>query len=104
MTDDVESQLRSIWLDILHIVGIDLKSSDDLFALGGTSSQTALLVSKIQQWFGVEIRVAPFFFLEKSTLKDMCDVVAQAQDGQLVDNTANMTISLLQDSLLGEDI
>ncbi|KAJ5519851.1 hypothetical protein N7463_000304 [Penicillium fimorum] len=102
VADDIESQLRTIWLDILQVVGISLKSSDDFFALGGTSLQTALLVSKIQQSFGVGIRVAALF--EKPTLKDMCDLVTEARSGtQLADNTADMTI-WLQDSSLGRDL
>ncbi|KAJ5871659.1 uncharacterized protein N7529_004012 [Penicillium soppii] len=102
MADDVESRLRTIWLDILQVVGINLKSTDDFFALGGTSLQTALLVSKIQQSFGVGIRVAALF--EKPTLKDMCDLVTEARNGtHLADNTSDMAI-WLQDSILGRDL
>jgi amino acid adenylation domain-containing protein/thioester reductase-like protein len=101
-TDDIESHLRKIWLEILQIVGINLKSSDDFFALGGTSLQMARLVLKVQQSFAVELRVAPLF--EKSTLKEMCQLVAQARDGvQLTDKTTDIAV-WLQDSSLGRGL
>lgn len=99
---DIKSRLQNIWLDILDLTANTIKDSDDFFAMGGTSLQASLLVSKIQHSLGVAVRVASLF--ENSTLKEMSSLIDQTQDGlRNSDNTADMAI-WLQDCHLGRNI
>lgn len=99
---DIEGQLRKIWLDILGLSGYSLKGDNDFFAMGGTSLQASLLVSKIQKSLGATVRVAALF--ENPTLMGMCGLVTQAHNGVgASDGTAEMAV-WLQDSHLGCDV
>lgn len=102
ISNNIESHLQELWLDILGLSLHSIKNSDDFFLIGGTSLHAALLVSKLQQSFGVMIRVAALF--ENSTFENMCDMVSRART-----KTPNQDISAempmwVKDCDLGNDV
>jgi amino acid adenylation domain-containing protein len=64
---DMESQLRHIWEDLLHVRPIAL--TDSFFDLGGDSLLATLLVSQIETYFGRKI--SPDLLIECPDIKSL---------------------------------
>ncbi|SNT48545.1 Acyl transferase domain-containing protein [Asanoa hainanensis] len=90
-TSDLERELTRLWSEGLGVgqVGID----DDFFDLGGNSLFAVQLVSRISQWFSVEMSAATLF--DARDVRTLATVIEQA----LVEKVSGLSDQQAEDSL-----
>lgn len=86
MSED-ESQLKSIWEEVIPQGLFDVTRESDFFHVGGTSLLLVQLQAQLHARFGLSIRLADLF--ANSTLQSMAQLVASRTDG---DETLRATI------------
>ena len=86
---ELEEQLAAIWGEVLHVDQVGMH--DDFFELGGHSLLAVQVLARIRDRLQCEIALRELF--EKSTLADLCEVVAQKQ-GQAGSAQDELTKSL----------
>jgi len=76
-----EARLSQLWADVLGIAatGTDPDPQADFFALGGTSLQAALLLSRVSTLFGADL--APGVLFERPTLRGLAALIEERGSG-----------------------
>ncbi|MGZ5050158.1 MAG: amino acid adenylation domain-containing protein [Methylobacter sp.] len=95
--DPIEQALADIWMELLGITEVGVNRN--FFELGGHSLLAIQVVSRIQEHFGIELAVEDIF--QHTTIKELADLVMQAQLGQLADD--DMASLLEEMELLSDD-
>jgi amino acid adenylation domain-containing protein/thioester reductase-like protein len=100
---DTRQQIASMWATILATPVPDLADDDDFFALGGTSLQASLLISRIRKQLAIEISLLTLY--DHPTLGQLAAVVDQHRTASLAPATIrNEEFAWTADTKLADEL